>query len=472
MLDNLILKTDSYKLTHFEQYPENTTGVFSYFESREGAQWPVTQFFGLQYLLKRYLVGSVVTQEMVDEAEKVVTAHLGSADRFNRAGWERIVNEHGGRLPLLIKAVPEGTVVPVSNVLMTVENTDPECYWLTNYMETLLTHVWYSSTVATLSYTTKQMIRGFLERTSDSLDGLPFKLHDFGYRGATSDEAAAIGGAGHLVNFSGTDTVAAMSLAYDYYGADLNTLAFSVPATEHSIMTAEGRNGEHKVLDRLIQTYPTGILSVVSDSYNIYDFVRAVNDRRDAILLRDGVLVVRPDSTTSKHELPELLTAWIVEALWDGFGGEVNSKGYKVLDPHVRVIWGDGISPDGIEKILQVLSARKFSADNMVFGMGGGLLQKVNRDTQRFAFKSSAQRIGKSLWQIVRKEPLDSTKASKGGRLQLVSVNGEYRTVDEDLRLLDSVHLDAQDHLLVPVFKDGKLLVEYTFDQIRENASA
>lgn len=471
MLDNLILKTDSYKLAHWEQYPHDTVGVFSYFESRDGAQWPFTQFFGLQYLAKRYLTGPVITQEMVDEAEEVVAKHLGSADRFNRKGWEHIVRNHGGRLPLLIKAVPEGTVVPVSNVLMTVENTDPFCFWLTNYMETLLTHVWYSSTVATLSYATKQMILGYLDRTAESADGVNFMLHDFGYRGASTDEAAAIGGAAHLINFQGTDTIAAMALAQDYYKANLDTLAFSVPATEHSIMTAEGRNGEHKVLDRLIATYPTGILSIVSDSYNIYEFVDAVCDRRDAVLLRDGVLVVRPDSTTAEHPTPEQLTAWIVQRLWDTYGGTTNEKGYRVLDSHVRVIWGDGINPEGIERILQILSARKFSSENMVFGMGGGLLQKVNRDTQRFAFKSSAQKIGGAMWMPVKKEPLDSTKSSKAGRLQLVKINGEYTTVDEDVRVLHSQQIATSDHLLVPVFKDGELLVEYTFDEIRANSS-
>ncbi len=471
MLENLILKTDSYKLGHWQQYPENTTGVFSYFESRTGAEYPFTQFFGLQYLLEKYLVGQVVNTEMIDHAEALVTAHLGNKSYFNRAGWEHIVKDHDGKLPLVIRAIPEGTVIPVSQALMTVENTCPLCYWLTNYMETLLTHVWYSSTVATVSYALKQKMNGFLTKTAESSDGLPFMLHDFGYRGATSDEAAAIGGAGHLINFRGTDTIAAMSMALDCYDADLASLAFSVQATEHSIMTAEGRDGELKVLDRLIATYPSGILSIVSDSYNIYEFVDAVCDRRDPVILRDGVLVVRPDSITSKDPTPESLMYWILDRLWQGFGGVVNSKGYRVLDPHVRVIWGDGIDPAGIEKILVTAMEAGYSAENMVFGMGGGLLQKWNRDTQRFAFKSCAQRIGhNATWRSITKAPLDATKASKGGRLQLVRIDGTYMTIPENVRVHDGK--DAGENLLIPVFRDGELVKSYTFDQIRENANA
>lgn len=472
MSDNLILMTDSYKLTHFDQYPPNTDGVFSYFESRNGAKYPHTLFFGLQYLLKRYLDGPVITAEKIDEAEALAVAHMGSDKMFNRAGWERILNKHGGYLPLKIRAVPEGTLVPVSNVLMTVENTDPDCYWLTNYIETLLTHVWYPSTVATLSYEVKRMIWRYLKTTGSegSLGGLPFMLHDFGYRGTTSEEAAAIGGAAHLVNFKGTDTLAAMRLAHEFYGASYDDLAFSVPATEHSIMTARGREGELDVLDQLLDNYPTGILSVVSDSYNIYDFVTAVCSRADQILNRDGVFVVRPDSPTDNHQ-PAELTAWIVRKLEESFGSSVvrsESNGeveFRALDSHVRVLWGDGIGPDGIDRILDTLKFGGYSAENMVFGMGGGLLQRdIDRDTQRFAFKSSAQRQAGGEWHDVTKEPLDPTKRSKGGRLALIHTEGapHFATVREE------EHKGA--NLLHPVFDSGVLLNEQTFSEIRARA--
>src|SRR5688572_2985682 len=310
MLNNLICKTDSYKMTHHKQYPMGTETVYSYFEARKGAAFDKTTFFGLQYLIKKYLEGVVVTMEDIDEAEALAFAHFGTTEHFNRVGWEYIVKEHGGKLPLRIKAVPEGLVVPVNNVMMTVENTDPNCWWLTNYVETLLTHVWYPSTVATLSRVTKEGIAAYLDETGASHDGIGFMLHDFGYRGTSSDESAAIGGAGHLVNFMGTDTVAAMCLAVDYYNAPLENLAFSVPATEHSVMTSLGKAGEYQLLDQLLKDHPAGILSVVSDSYDIYKMVNEVCKRKDTIMKREGVFVVRPDSITNEHKTPEELTLW------------------------------------------------------------------------------------------------------------------------------------------------------------------
>ena len=208
MLNNLLLKTDSYKMTHWKQYPMGTEAVYSYFEARPGARFDNTVFFGLQYIIKTHLEGVVVTMEDIDEAEAFALQHFGTTDHFNREGWEYIVNEHGGMLPIRIKAVPEGSIIPVDNVMMTVENTDANCWWLTNYIETLLTHVWYGSTVATLSWTTKNVIREYLEATADTLDSLPFMLHDFGFRGVSSVESAAVGGAAHLINFMGTDTIA------------------------------------------------------------------------------------------------------------------------------------------------------------------------------------------------------------------------------------------------------------------------
>lgn len=462
---NPILMTDSYKLAHWMQYPPKTDGVYSYFEARTGAKYNHTLFFGLQYLLQEYLAGQVFDEYDMDDAERLITAHLGDAKLFNRAGWQHILDQHNGYLPLRIKAVPEGLVVPTNNVLMTVENTDPEVPWLTNYVETLLTHVWYPSTVATVSWHVKQDIKRYLKMTSSEGAIPDFMLHDFGYRGATGEEAAAIGGLAHLVNFKGTDTLAAMQLAVEHYGADYSDLAFSVPATEHSVMTAEGRDGELDVLDRLIDTYPTGILSVVADSYNIYDFVKAVCARSDVIKARDGVLVVRPDSTTDRHPTPQGLTEWIVNELAHSFGSTVvrgdEWQDFRTLDPHVRVLWGDGIGPEGIEAILHTLKVGGWSAENMVFGMGGGLLQKVNRDTQRFAFKSSAQKLAGEPWRDIRKEPLDASKTSKGGRLQLINNGGTLQTVRDQ---------GLPDDLLQTVFENGEVVAPTTLAEVRERA--
>jgi nicotinamide phosphoribosyltransferase len=465
--DNIILATDGYKQGHWRMYPPDTEGVYSYFESREGARYPYTQFFGLQYLLKRYMVGNVVQWDDISEALKVTNAYFAD-NHFNYKGWAHIMERHGGRLPLRIKAVPEGMRVPTGNVLMTVENTDPECYWLTNAVESLLTHVWHPSLVATHSHEVIDMIAGWLERTADLSDGLPFMLHDFAYRSATSHETAAIGGAAHLINSMGTDTIPAMLYAMEYYGASLDGLAGSVPASEHSVMTARGREGEYDVVKQLLDDHPTGILSVVADSYNIYEFVYAMGERwYGRIMERDGTFVVRPDSTTPDDPIPAQLVLWIAKCLWDNFGGTVNSKGYKVLDPHVRILWGDGVPKSGIYDILHGLATNKFSAENMVFGMGSSLIQRdMDRDTQRNAFKASSILRRGGQWTAIYKDPIGSNKASKPGRLKLIHKSGTLVTVTEPGPRGYECHRDV----LETVFEDGKLVKEYTFDEVRANA--
>uniref|UniRef100_A0A183E3Y2 DUF5598 domain-containing protein n=1 Tax=Gongylonema pulchrum TaxID=637853 RepID=A0A183E3Y2_9BILA len=235
------------QVTHHNQYPEGTTHVYSYFESR-GGKFPEICFFGLQYILKRWLVGPVVSKAMIEQAKQFYKAHFGGLDIFNEEGWNHIVDVHKGYLPLRIKAVPEGTVVPVKNVLFTVENTDPQVPWLTSWFETLLVQVWYPMTVCTSSRAQKLVIARYLHETADSIDGIHFKLHDFGYRGVSSVEvcgfikfldqmlvplraniSASIGGAAHLVNFYGTDTIAGLQ----YYSAKM--AGFSIPAAEHRI---------------------------------------------------------------------------------------------------------------------------------------------------------------------------------------------------------------------------------------------
>lgn len=464
---NIITQTDSYKLNHWNQYPDGTEYVYSYFESRSGAKFAKTPFFGLQYILKRYFVGVQVTREKIEQAAVLSRAHFGNDKYFNRKGWEHILNKHGGMLPLRIKAVPEGMPVPTGNVLMTVENTDPKCYWLTNAVESILTHVWYPSTVCALSRNTKEKIKLYLDDTAETNGGLNFMLHDFGYRGVSSDESAAMGGAAHIVNFLGTDTVPSMEFAIEYYNAMAEGLAYSVAATEHSVMTALGQNGETEVVEKLLREYPTGILSVVADSFDIYNFVENIvcGQFKDAILKRDGTFVIRPDSITPRHPTPESEVVWIAQTLADKLGYTVNSKGYFVINPKVRILWGDGIDQDGIVKILQALKDNKFSAENIAtFGMGGGLLQKVNRDTQRFAFKSSAQ-CRNGVWHDVWKSPKDLSKASKRGRLKLVWNVNDLQTVRED----DKCFSTNKD-LLVTVFENGELIKEYMFDEVRKNA--
>jgi len=460
--DNLILKTDSYKLTHGAMYPDNTKGVYSYLEARAGARDPYTVFFGLQPILFE-LAELRVTEDNFNEARMIADIHLGPGI-FNEKGWRKVIDVYDGALPLKIKAVPEGTPVPVGNVMMTVENTDPDLYWLTNALESKLLHVWAPTTIATTSREVKSMYMRLLKsagHTDEEIAGaIDFMLHDFGYRGVSSDQSAASGGAAHLTSFKGTDTLLALTFAHEFYNASYETLAFSVPATEHSIMTSEGKLGEYPLVDHLLNDYPTGILSLVGDSYNIFEFTKMIGTTfHNRIMERDGKVVVRPDSGDALTQIPELLNT-----LWGAFGGTTTKNGFRVLDPHVGVLWGDGLDgPDEIERIILAVMSAGFSPINLVFGMGGGLLQKINRDTERFAFKCSAQKRN-GVWIPIQKDPLDKTKASKPGRLKLVlNEDGEYMTREQDG--------NDGDDVMVTVFENGRVEQVWAFDEVRERAA-
>ena len=458
MFTNLILNTDSYKASHFLQYPAGTQVVSSYIESR-GGQFPQTLFFGLQAFIKEYLLKPVTTAD-IDEAEALFAAH---GVPFFRQGWEQIVQQHGGFLPIEIQALPEGMIVPTGNALVQIRNTDPQAFWLTSYLETaLLRAVWYPTTVATLSWQVKQSIRQALETTCDNPSAeLPFKLHDFGARGVSSHESAALGGMAHLVNFMGGDTVVALLAARKYYGADM--AGFSIPAAEHSTITAWGREGEADAYANMLQQFGQAgkLLAVVSDSYDIYHAVSEIwgKQLRTQVESSGATVVIRPDSGVPEEIVPEVL-----ERLYAEFGGRVNSKGYKVLSDCVRVIQGDGVDVDSIGVILQRIQQAGFSTENVAFGMGGGLLQKVNRDTLRFAMKASAMQIN-GAWRDVYKQPVtDSGKHSKRGRLAVIRDAGVIKTIREDA-------LSWESNLLRPVFRNGELLMDDSFDTIRARSN-
>lgn len=266
---NPLLDTDSYKASHWLQYPPGTSGMFSYVESR-GGQYPATVFFGLQYILKQYL-SQPIEAWMVEEAKAFYQAH---GEPFNEEGWTYIVRELEGRLPIRIRAVPEGMVIPNHNVLMTVESTDPQVFWVVSWLETLLMRVWYPVTVATRSWNVRQTIYAALQQTADDPDGeIGFKLHDFGARGVSSRESSGIGGMAHLVNFLGSDTVQGVLYANRFYCCDM--AGFSIPAAEHSTMTAWGKAGEEAAYSNMVRQFakPGALVAVVSDSYDIWNAV-------------------------------------------------------------------------------------------------------------------------------------------------------------------------------------------------------
>lgn len=438
------------------QYPPNTTRVFSYIESRGGI-WNETVFFGLQVFLKEYL-SNPITLKDVEEAKAVIEAH---GEPFNYEGWKYIVDRHKGKLPVKIKAVKEGSVIPTKNVLVTIENTDPNCFWLTTFLETaLLRAVWYPTTVATVSYEIKKLIKEYLNETGDpSL--IDFKLHDFGARGVSSEESAMLGGMAHLVNFKGTDTVSALVGARRYYNEPC--AGFSIPAMEHSTVTSWGKDNEAEAYRNMVEHYagPGKIYACVSDSYDIYNAVSNIwgGELKEQVIEKGGTVVIRPDSGD-----PATVVLDVVRRLDLKFGSETNSKGYKVLHPSVRVIQGDGINHASIRSILFTLKLAGYSADNVTFGMGGALLQHMNRDTLKWAMKCSAIEVAGE-WRDVFKDPVtDQEKKSKKGRMVLVCKNNLYQTITtNDLDYEKIKHTD----ILQVVFEDGNLIVDQSFNDIR-----
>lgn len=460
-MTNPILATDSYKQSHFLQYPPEARVISAYVEARPGGLADQVLFLGLQPYLIDYLARPVALAD-VEEAEAICAAH---GVPFNRAGWEAVVSDHGGYLPLEIRALPEGTIVPTGVPLVQVENTDPRMPWLTTFVETaLLRAIWYPTTVGTLSWQCRQIIRAGLEKTSEDADGqLPFKLHDFGARGVSSAESAALGGMAHLVNFMGTDTMEALLAARRFYGAEM--AGFSIPAAEHSTMTSWGYDREEAAYRNMLDQFDGEgrLVAVVSDSYDLDAAVRDIwaGGLRDKVLNRKGTVVIRPDSGD-----PIETPVRTVKALWEAFGGTVNAKGYRVLDPHVRVIQGDGMTIDSIAVLIDRIVEEGFAIDNIAFGMGAGMLQKVNRDTLRFAMKANAMRDAGGLWHDVFKNPAtDPGKASKAGRQAVVLQNGVLVPARRD-------DLAGREDLLVPVWRNGEMLVRHTFEEVKARAAA
>jgi nicotinamide phosphoribosyltransferase len=460
MLTNRILATDSYKFSHAWQYPPGTTEVSAYIETRAGARFKAITSFGLQMFLKEQL-SYPVTKEHIDEAEALVLAH---GLPFNRAGWEIVLKEHDGMLPLEIQALPEGMTVPLGTPLVQVRNTDPRLPWLTTFVETaLLRAVWYPSTVATVSRQAKKIIYAGLQRSSDDPDRqIPFKLHDFGARGVTSGEQAALGGCAHLVNFMGTDTVEGLVAARRYYGAEM--AGFSIPAAEHSTITAWGRDGEIDAYRNMLTRFggKGKLVAVVSDSYDVQNAVRNIwgGALKSAVIATEGTLVVRPDSGD-----PTRLPVDVLKDLANAFGTSRNAKGYLVLNPAVRVIQGDGMNLETIEALVRNVIDAGFSIDNIAFGMGGGLLQKLDRDTMRFAMKANEIVVGGQRRDVSKAPVTDPSKASKAGRLAVVAgPDGAVMTVRE-------ASADPARNLLAPVWRNGRLLRDFTFDEVRRNAA-
>ncbi|HYT46528.1 MAG TPA: nicotinate phosphoribosyltransferase [Methylomirabilota bacterium] len=455
---NPILNTDSYKYSHYLQYPNDVKRVSAYIEPRWGNG--DVMFFGFQMFLKEYL-RQPIYQADIDEAEEIIKAH---GLPFNRMGFERIVNKHGGYWPVIIQALPEGTVHDHKITQVQVHNIDPELPWVTTFIETaIMRAVWYPCAVATRSFHAKKILRKWMLKTCDNLNSLNFKLHDFGCRGVSSRESAGIGGCAHLVNFRGTDTIMALVYANNYYSEKM--AGFSIPAAEHSTITAWGKEGEFDAYTNMSRQFGEWTMyAMVLDSYDVYNALENLIPR----LYKDGhlnaVVGLRLDSGDPVTE-----PARAMNVIADKFGFTTNSKGYRVLPPYIRIVQGDGVSVEMIDACCDDLHACGWSLDNIgTFGMGGELLQKLDRDTHGYAMKCNAvNKQDEQGWYDISKNPVgDKNKASKAGR-RAVIYDEVYHDVREDC--LSNREM-ALDNLLRVVYENGKLLNEETFSQIRARA--
>lgn len=475
---NPILATDSYKFSHFMQYPADTTNVSSYIEARGTKIEGVTEvvFAGLQVYINEVL-GKRITVQDVERARDFCAKH---GTPFNYDGWMIIAKEHGGYLPISINAVPEGTPVPLHNALVQVHTNDERLPWLTSYVETvLLSYVWYASTVATLSREIKKVIKKALDETSDNPESeLPFKLHDFGFRGV-SPGAADVGGFAHLINFMGTDTVAGIECAMEHYGSDV--CGYSISASEHSTMTSWGREREYDAYKNMVKSYakPGAIFACVIDSYDTFAAIdmwaTRIDPETNLTLLEQvkeagATVVLRPDSGD-----PVQMPVDVIKRLMDRVGFYENSKGYRVLPDHVRVIQGDGIDISDVKAILfQLCKINRISASNIAFGMGGGLLQKVNRDTFKFAMKANAREVNGQWVDVVKDPATDTGKKSKAGRQMLLRhrETGEYKTIRHDGDCVAERKAGWYPAFrLVYKSQFGQTAIHrYTMEEVRENA--
>jgi nicotinamide phosphoribosyltransferase len=460
--ENLLTMMDSYKYSHHLQTPPKTEFITSYGCARgaDDPDYKIVIPFGMQMNLKKFFL-TPITMEMVEEAKELLEAH---GEPFNYEGWKRIVEEFDGKLPISIEALPEGLPVNIKTAMYQITNTAPGFGWLVSFVETVLLRDggWYPSTVATNSWTIKQFMKEYHEK-SGSVAGVDFKLHDFGCRGVNTNEGAQVGGLAHLVNFMGTDTVPALLAGRRYYSEPV--AGFSIIASEHSTITPwgeENENDAHRNMVSLIQ--PGGMVASVCDSFDIYRTVRDIigGELKEMIENSGGTFVVRPDSGD-----PTIVPIEVIEILMEKFGSTTNEKGYRTLPDCIRVIQGDGINKDSIKEILANLDKHKLTLDNLAFGMGGALLQGLNRDTLQFAMKANEIVVDGETQDVFKRPVGDTGKASLAGAQAVVfdTYNGVYENVRKE-------DLGDRENVLREVYRDGELLIDETFATIRERSNS
>jgi nicotinamide phosphoribosyltransferase len=459
---SLICRIDSYKFSHPYAYPSGIQAMTSYGEARVSNQDCIVPF-GMQLLLKRYLIQTITIAD-IDTAEEFSVAHFGRK-LFARDAWLKVVEVYNGKLPLIIRAVPEGTVMRGGQPIYTVTVFDPELFWMSAGFETMIQRgIWYPTTIATRDRAIKLEIKKRYEKTDANMDLLPFALHDFGGRGVSSAETAEIGGAAHLVNFMGSDTVEGILTANHYYREAMS--GFSVYATEHSIECSFGGGTDDAIryLRQQIVNAPAGsIASIVIDGYDVYREAKLLcTEFRDLIVNSNAKIVFRPDSGDMMEVVPRIL-----KMQEDAFGYTLTNTGYKQIK-HVGIIQGDGVDHDSLLELLDLIINLGYSADCVIFGSGGALLQKVNRDSLKFAQKACAILVDNQ-WKGIAKDPVtDHGKKSKEGILTLARnrATGELSVVRLDQKPLDN---DLDDMMQLVYYK-GDLYNETVFSEVRERS--
>lgn len=478
MKTNPFLLTDYYKVGHVFQYPEHTTLVYSNLTARKSriAGADAMVFFGLQYFVKEYLIDYFNHNFFSQPKEKVIASYKRRIETSIGAlpTYEHLEKLHDlGYLPIEIKALPEGALVPIRVPALTIVNTKPEFYWLTNFLETILSAAtWQACTSATIAYQYRKLLNQYAEETGMPMEFVQWQGHDFSFRGMSSYESAVLSGMGHLLSFTGTDTIPAIDAFEKYYGANAEKelIGGSVAATEHSVMCSGSKDGELETFRRLItEVYPSGIISIVSDTWDLWKVcTEYLSALKETVLGRNGKVVIRPDSGDpvkiicgDPQATTEVERKGVVELLWDIFGGTITEKGYKLLDDHIGAIYGDSINLQRADAICKGLMKKGF-ASQVVFGIGSYTYQYNTRDTFGMAMKATYVEVNGEGREIF-KDPVtdDGTKRSATGLLCVKNENGKYI-------LYDRVSWQEENQSeLKTVFKDGKLVKEYSLNEIR-----
>lgn len=479
---NPLLLTDGYKVDHRRQYPTGTTLVYSNWTPRKSRIEGVDEvvFFGLQYFIKKYIIQDFDLYFFKQPKEEVVKKYARRINNYlgeNLVGTKHIEDLHDlGYIPMVFKALPEGTSVPVRVPMFTMYNTLPEFFWLTNYFETLLSAVvWLPCNSATIAKQYRIVLDKYAQETSSVPEFVDWQGHDFSMRGMGGIEAAVTSSAGHLLSFAGSDTIPAIDFLEEYYNAnsDIELVAGSVAATEHSVMCMGTTEGEYDTFKRLIcEVYPKGIVSIVADTWDLWKVLTDYLPRlKDEIISREGKVVIRPDSGDpvdiicgNPNGKTEEEKKGVIELIWDVFGGTTNSKGYKELVPQIGAIYGDSITVARATQICERLKSKGFASTNVVLGIGSFTYQYNTRDTFGFAMKATYGEVNGE-GRAIFKDPItdDGTKKSAKGLMKIDLVDGVYH-------LTDNVSWEEERKgELKEVFRDGKLLIDHSLSEIRNN---